>query len=176
MYYCVTNHLKTKTMLLFFIISLDQEFLSKFLDGSGLRSCIKMYLLYFSQESRHLQVSLRLEDPFPRQLSHWASGGCWLLGEASVYHHMDLLLGLYECFWLCHSGRQFSKGLSHLVSRGTQNFPCSALSFQSYLCSKQHWQIETFSLQSRGRISFLSPYIKRQCLLKGRINKVYCLL
>lgn len=48
MYYCVTNHLKTKTMLLFFIISLDQEFLSKFLDGSGLRSCIKMYLLYFS--------------------------------------------------------------------------------------------------------------------------------
>lgn len=156
MYYCVTHHLKTKTtILLFFIISLDQEFLSKFLDGSGFRSCIKMYLLYFSQESRHLQVSLGLEDPLSRQLSHWAGGWCQLLREASVYHHMDLLLGLPKCFWLCNSGRQFSKGVSHLVSRGIQNFPCSELSFQSYLCSKQPWQIDILPLkQSANQCSF----------------------
>lgn len=89
-----------------------------------------------------------------------------MLGEASVYHHMDLLMGRHECLVALQYWETILQGLSRLVSRGTENFLCSPLSFPGCFCSKQPWQIETVCLQSRGQFIFLLPHNKGNVSLR----------
>lgn len=45
----------------------------------------------------HLRACLRLDDPFPRWLTHKPGGIAGCCQEAPVPHHMDLSIGMPEC-------------------------------------------------------------------------------
>lgn len=132
---------KYTTILLLFIISVDQEFWSNFLDGSGLHSLIlKKCISYISAKNVvtwgfYWGWWTLFQGDVITGLSMW----CWLGGEASVYHCMDLLMGWHECLVALQFWEAILQGLSHLMSKGTENFLCSPLSFPGCLCSKQPW-------------------------------------